>query len=130
MIDHEPVFTIFLFIGLSQGAITLGGLKIIDKGHDSYVQLEGLAQNPYYLQSLQRSSEIESLTKQNKSAYLSHLSSMAEKNFPLQNISYPPLFWSYYKNAARTVNKVSTEQGTLFLKLPDIIQYIKLQCLY
>ena len=26
----------------------------------------------------------------------------------------PPLFWSYYKNAARTVNKVSTEQGKLF----------------
>ena len=25
----------------------------------------------------------------------------------------PPLFWSYYKNAASTVNKVSTEQGKL-----------------
>ena len=26
----------------------------------------------------------------------------------------PPLFWSYYKNSARTVNKVSTEQGKFF----------------
>ena len=120
MIDHEYVFTIFLFIGLSHGAITSGGLKIIDKGRDNYAQSEGFRQNPYYLQLLQRSSEIESLRNQNKSAYLPHLSSMEEKNVSLQNNSYPPLFWSYYKNAARTVNKVSTEQGTLFLKLHDI----------
>ena len=119
MIDHEYVFTIFLFIGLSQGAIISGGLKIIDKGHDNYAQSEGLRQNPYFLQLLQRSSEIESITKQNKSTYPPHLLSMAEKNVSLQNNSYPPLFWSYYKNAARTVNKVSTEQGTLFLKLHD-----------
>ena len=120
MIDHENVFTILLFIGLSQGVITLGGLKIIDKGRGNYAQLEGLRQNPYYLQLLQRSSEIESLAEQNKSTYLPHLSSMEEKNVSFQNTSYPPLFWSYYKNAARTVNKVSTEQGTLFLKLHDI----------
>ena len=25
--------------------------------------------------------------------------------------THPPLFWSYYNNAARTVEKVSTEQG-------------------
>ena len=118
MIDHEYVFTILLFIGLSQGSITLRGQKITDKGHNNYAQSEGLTQNPYYLQLLQSSSEIESLAKQNKSDYLPHLSSMAEKNVSLQNTSYPPLFWSYYKNAARTVNKVSTEQGTLFLKLP------------
>ena len=125
MIDHECVFTILLFFGSSQSAITLGGLKIIGKGQDDYVQSEGLAQNPYYLQLLQRSSEIESLTRQNKSAYSPHLSSMEEKNVSLQNNSYPPLFWSYYKNAARTVNKVSTEQGTLFLKLHDITLYIQ-----
>ena len=123
MIDHESVFTIFLFIGLSQGGITSGGSNIISiftrsYGPDHYAQSEGLRQNPYYLQLLQRSSEIESLPKQNKSAYIPHLSSMEEKNVSLQNNSYPPLFWSYYKNAARTVNKVSTEQGTLFLKLP------------
>ena len=118
MIDHELVFTIFLFVGLSQGAMTLGGLNSIDKGHDNYARSEGLTQKPYYIQLLQRSSEIESLTRQNKSAYSPHLSSMEEKNVSLQNNSYPPLFWSYYKNAARTVNKVSTEQGTLFLKLP------------
>ena len=120
MIDYEYVFTILLFVGLSQGGITSGGLKIIDKGRDNYAQSEGLRQNPYFLQLLQRSSEIESVRKQNKSAYLPHLSSMPEKNVSSQNISYPPLFWSYYKNAARTVNKVSTEQGTLFLKLHDI----------
>ena len=27
------------------------------------------------------------------------------------NNTHPPLFWSYYNNAARTVEKVSTEQG-------------------
>ena len=118
MIDHEFVSTILLFISLSRGAITSGGLKIIDKGHDNYAQSEGLRQTPYYLQLLQRSNEIESLRKQNNSSDHPHLLSMAEKNVSLQNTSYPPLFWSYYKNAARTVNKVSTEQGTLFLKLP------------
>ena len=125
MIDHECVFTIFLFVGLSQGAMTSGGLNSIDKGLDNYAQSEGLTHNPYYLQLLQRSSEIESLTKQNESSYLPHISSMAEKNFSLRNTSYPPLFWSYYKNAARTVNKVSTEQGTLFLKLHDITWYLQ-----
>ena len=124
MIDHESVFTIFLFIGLSQGGITSGGSKTItiirrSYGPDHYAQSEGLRQNPYYLQLLQRSNEIESLKKQNKSSDHPHLVSMAEKNVSLQNNSYPPLFWSYYKNAARTVNKVSTEQGTLFLKLHD-----------
>ena len=125
MINHEYVFTIFLFVGLSQGAMTLGGLHSIDKGHNNYAQSEGLTQNPYYLQLLQRSNGIEYLTKQNESAYLPHISSMAEENVSLRNISYPPLFWSYYKNAARTVNKVSTEQGTLLLKLHDITCYIK-----
>ena len=125
MIDHEYVFTIFLFIGLSHGAISLGGLKIMDKGRDNYPQSEGMRQNLYFLQLLQRSSEIESITKQNKSTYPPHLLSMAEKNVSLQNNSYPPLFWSYYKNAARTVNKVSTEQGTLFRNWTYIIQYIK-----
>ena len=125
MIDHELVFTIFLFVGLSQGAMTLGGLHGIDKGHDNYAQPEGLTQNPYYLQLLQRSNEIESLRKQNKSSDHPHLVSMAEKNVSLQNNSYPPLFWSYYKNAARTVNKVSTEQGMLFLNILDIMQYIR-----
>ena len=35
------------------------------------------------------------------------------KNDPktTSNNTHPPLFWSYYNNAARTVEKVSTEQG-------------------
>ena len=33
----------------------------------------------------------------------------------------PPLFWSYYSNAARTVEKVSTEQGLDPLTFPILI---------
>lgn len=32
------------------------------------------------------------------------------------NSTHPPLFWSYYNNAARTVEKVSTEQGLNFIQ--------------
>ena len=32
--------------------------------------------------------------------------------------THPPLFWSYYSNAARTVEKVSTEQGLDSLIFP------------
>ena len=38
-----------------------------------------------------------------------------------KNNGQPPLFWSYYKNAARVLDKVSVEQGiSLWISLPPI----------